>query len=158
MAFSNLKAQHPNEVRGDDDGFGEDYKSCEEAGITLRDPVPQPELAQYLGGAELMIFPTDYPEICSNIVLQALASGTPVITTGNMGATSEWVKDGKNGLTTRFHPHDYMIYTLEIVRAAVRALEDRSLLKRLSEGAAKTKIYTWEEIGHQWEKMLNRCI
>lgn len=158
LAFSNLKAQHPNEVRGDDDGFGEDYKSCEEAGITLRDPVPQPELAQYLGGAELMIFPTDYPEICSNIVLQALASGTPVITTGNMGATCEWVKDGRSGLLTKFQPHDYMVYTLEMVRNAVKVLENNILLAKLSDGAAKTKISDWEEIGHQWEKMLNRCI
>lgn len=158
MAFSNLKTLHPNEIRGEDDGFGADYKSCEEAGIKLMDPVPQSKFAHYLGGAELMISPTGYPEICSNSVLQALASGTPIITTGTLGATAEWVKDGNNGMVTKFQPHDYMVYTLEMVRAAVKVLESERLLAKLSRGAERTKIYDWEEIGNQWERMLSRCI
>jgi glycosyltransferase involved in cell wall biosynthesis len=156
-AFSNMKALHPNEVRsGEDDGFSMSYKSCREVGIDLVDPVPQRELAEELGSAGLMILPTDYPEICSNIILQSLASGTPIITTGGVGSAREWIKDGVNGRLTRFQPIDYMIHSVEIVRMAVEVLNDERLHRRLIKGALQTKIETWEAIGAKWEKMLNR--
>lgn len=151
-AFSNMNKLHPLEG----DQFELDYKSCEEAGIDRRDPVPQTELAEELGRAGLMILPTDYPEMCSNIILQSLASGTPIVTTGNLGSAGEWIRDGKNGRLTKFQVHDYMVHTVEIVRAAVEILENERMHRRLIDGAAKTKIATWEAIGAKWEKMLDR--
>jgi len=156
-AFSNMKALHPNEIRGDDDGFSLDYKNCRDAGIELMDPVPQTDLAEELGMAGLMILPTDYPEICSNIILQSLASGTPIITTGGIGSAGEWVENGWNGRLTEYQPVDYMIHTVEMVRSAVSVLEDENLHRRMIGNAARTKgIYTWEEVGLQWEKQLRK--
>jgi glycosyltransferase involved in cell wall biosynthesis len=148
IAYSNLASLHPNEVRETDEF---DYTSIHESGVDLRDPVPQHELAKMMGGAKLLIFPSDYPEICSNVVLQSLASGTPIVTTGDLGATCEWVKHRKNGMLTEFKPYDYMVYTLEMVRNT-----DPFLYERLKRGAEKTKIYTWQDIGKRWEKMLKR--
>jgi glycosyltransferase involved in cell wall biosynthesis len=152
-AFSNMSALHPNET-GDE--FALDYKSCEEAGIERRDPVPQPELAEELGRAGLMILPTDYPEICSNIILQSLASGTPIITTGNLGSAGEWIRDGKNGRLTKFQVHDYMIHTVEIVRMAVEVLNDPARHRRMMKAATETKIDSWEMIGAKWERMIQK--
>jgi len=152
-AYSNLAALHPGEV-GQGDAF--DYKTVQESAVELLDPVPQAELAEQLGRAGLMVLPSGYPEICSNIVLQALASGTPVITTGNLGATPEWVKHGKNGMLTEYQPHDYMIHTVEMVRNSIGVLEDSCLHKRLIAGARKTRIQTWEEVGRQWERTVSR--
>ena len=81
-AYSNLEKMHPGEG---EDTF--DYKSIEDSNVDLMEPVPQEAFANKLGQAGLMIMPTGYPEICSNVVLQSLASGTPVITTGHLGAT-----------------------------------------------------------------------
>ena len=157
MAFSNMAKLHPNEVRDEvKDGFSLAYKDCRESGIDLRDPVPQTELAKHLSAADLMIIPTDYPEICSNIILQSLACGTPVITTGGLGSAEEWVKHGRNGMLTQFHPVDYMVYTVEMVRNAVSVLENRDRLNRMQRAAAKTKIFTWQKIGAQWNKMLRK--
>ena len=103
VAYSDLASLHPNEV-GDGDTF--DYKSIEKSSVELRKPVAQREWARMLGRAQAMIMPTGYPEICSNNVLQALASGTPVFSTGSLGATPEWVRDGKNGKLTKFLPND----------------------------------------------------
>jgi len=156
-AFSNLAAQHPNECReGNDDGFQEVYKTVEESAVTLRKPIPQHELAGELGKAGLMILPTDYPEICSNIVLQSLASGTPIITTGYLGSACEWIKHGKNGMLTTYHPVDYMVYQLEIVRNAVQVLNDEKLHRKMMRNAANTNILTWEEVATAWNKMLRR--
>jgi len=152
-AFSNLAALHPNEI-GKGDGF--DYKSIRDSNVELSDPVPQADLAGILGQAGLMILPSGYPEICSNIVLQSLASGTPIITTGGLGATPEWVRHGRNGMLTEFQPHDYMIHLVEIVRNAVTVLENRRLHDKLIRGAARTRVFSWSEIGNQWERMLSR--
>lgn len=150
-AYSRLAVQHPGEG---EDTF--DYASIRDSAVQLCDPIPQAQLAHELGSAALLLLPSGYPEICSNIVLQALASGTPVITTGGLGSACEWVKDGRNGLLTRFQPQDYMVYTMEIVRGVVDVLTNEALHERLIRGALKTKILSWQRVGALWERLLNR--
>jgi glycosyltransferase involved in cell wall biosynthesis len=89
-------------------------------------------------------------------VLQSLACGTPVVTTGKLGATPEWVKHGLNGVLTRFRPEDYMVYDLEMVRAILVTLDNPKMHRALTRAAARTKILTWEEVGLHWHKMLTR--
>jgi glycosyltransferase involved in cell wall biosynthesis len=149
-AFSNLSVLHPNEG---EDTF--DYDSLGDS-VQRLDPLPQRRFADELGRAGLMILPSDYPEICSNVVLQALASGTPVLTTGGMGATPEWVKHRKSGMLTKFRPHDYMVYSLEIARNAIEVLKNEGLHRRLMRGAAKTRIYDWSEVGRKWSRLISR--
>lgn len=158
-AFSNLKVLHPNEAHHQEkenvkDSFSLDYKSCEEVGIQMHDPVSQLRLAQQLAKAKLMILPTDYPEICSNIVLQSLACGTPIITTGSLGSAGEWVTK-RNGRLTKYLPHDYMVYQVEMVRNAVEVLDDEKLYKKLVKGALNTKILDWDQVGYKWNNLIN---
>lgn len=163
-AYSNMAVLHPADTEAQkgyvpqEDGgeaHGTTYKSNEQLGVNVLDPIPQMELAEELGKAGLMIMPTGYPEICSNSVLQALASGTPIVTTGNMGATCEWVKDGWNGILTTTHLEDYMVYLMEVTRGAVKILENEKLHRKMIKNAAKTKgLYTWAEIGMAWQRML----
>lgn len=152
-AYSNMTTLHPNE-KGEDYDLA--YKSCEEAGIERLDPIPQNALAEELGKAGLMILPTDYPEICSNIILQSLASGTPIVTTGGVGSAGEWIRDGINGRLTQFQPIDYMIHAVEMTRLSEAILNNKGHHQRLMDGAAKTKIDSWEAIGAKWEKMLRK--
>ena len=152
-AFSRLSVSHPQEV-GSGDTF--DYKAIEDSSVELSDPIPQAAFAEELGRAGLMILPSGYPEICSNVVLQALASGTPIITTGRLGATPEWVKHLRNGMLTTYQPHDYMVHTLEIVRSAVEVLDNEKLHRALIVGALATRVPSWQEIGKSWLKMLRR--
>ena len=156
-AYSNMAAQHPNEVRnGDRDGWQEIYHTIRESPVELHDPVPQHELAEEFGRAGLMILPTEYPEICSNTILQALASGVPIVTTGNLGSAGEWIKHGRNGMLTQFLPTDYMIHQLEIVRGALEILNNEPLHLRMIRDAVNTKILTWEEVARKWDKMFRR--
>jgi len=150
-AFSRLAVLHPNEGP---DQF--DYEPIRASKVQLCDPIPQKDFANELGQAGLMILPSGYPEICSNIILQALASGTPVITTGGLGSAPEWIRPLRNGMLTSFQPHDYMVYSLEVIRAARDVLMSQSFHERLIEGAANTKVPTWQTIGAKWERMLNR--
>lgn len=139
-AFSSLAKLHPGEG---EDRF--DYAAIRSSNVELCDPLPQERFAEEIGRAALMILPTDYPEICSNVILQSLASGTPVVTTGGLGSAGEWV----SGTLTKFKPYDYMVYAMEIVRLAVDALS-----KPLT--TAKSNILTWDEVGARWERMLSQ--
>ena len=151
-AYSNLAKLHPNEVDERDD-LSETYNAVKESKVQLCDPIPQSDLAVELGKAGLMILPSGYPEICSNVVLQALASGVPIVTTGGLGSSGEWIS---RCTLTEWQPHDYMVYQLDIVRRAVGILENEKLHRKFIKNAAThTKIYTWDEIGARWEKMLH---
>lgn len=157
-AYSNARAMYPGEPLSED--HGDQYelpKGFESGSVELCEPVPQRQLAEEVGRAGLCILPSGYPEICSNSVLQALASGTPVITTGGLGSAPEWVKHRHSGMLTRYQPADYMVHTLEIVRLAVEVLENDSLHERLMTGARNTKILTWNQVGAKWERLLNLC-
>lgn len=157
-AFSNLKIMHPNEAAlSNDNDLAASWKREPGNGLELKDPLPQKEFANELGKAGLMILPSDYPEICSNNVLQALASGTPVITTGQLGATPEWVRHGKNGMLTKFYPFDYMIHTLEMVRNATKVLKNKKLHHKMINNAVRSnKLYWWYEVAMMWNKMFKR--
>lgn len=141
------------------DHTGQSVPETVKAGVVdFRQPLPLKGIAEEIGRAGLMILPTGYPEICSNSVLQALASGTPIITTGRLGSVCEWVTHRKNGMLTLFQPADYMVHTLEIVRYAVEVLQNTKLHRKLINGAAGTKILSWDEVGAKWERMLSLCI
>jgi glycosyltransferase involved in cell wall biosynthesis len=153
-AYSNGNVLHPNEGEDRNDL---NYKSCLEAGIEVMDPIPQAQLAEELGRAAGMVLPTSYPEICSNAVLQSLASGTPVFTTGNLGATCEWVRHGKNGMLTEYQPHDYLIYQMEMVRNLIKVLNNPRVHRKMMMKTAQTRgIYTWKQVAKMWNKMLSR--
>lgn len=149
-AYSRLSVQHPGEGK---DEF--DYEAIKRSGVTLCEPISQDQFAEELGRASLMILPSGYPEICSNVILQSLASGTPIVTTGNLGSAGEWIKDSRNGVLTKFQPHDYMVHTMEMIRGAVDILNDPVRHRKLIAGAVKTKIPTWQEIGYKWERLLS---
>lgn len=154
VAYSNLAKLHPVEV-GETDENACIYAEIVASDVDLRDPIPQPLLAGQLARAGMMILPTGYPEICSNIVLQALSCGVPIVTTGHLGATPEWVS-ARNGSLTRYQPHDYMVYTMEIVRNASAILNDVRRHRSLIDGASRTPVWSWDKVGHAWHKYLSR--
>lgn len=149
---------YPNEgdMRDHGDEFYIDYDESQVEGLNFKDPLPSEQIAEQVGQAGLCIMPTGYPEICSNSILQSLASGTPVVTTGNLGSACEWVRHKQNGWLTRYTPSDYMTYSAEIINGAKEILNNEKLHRKLIKNAARTKIYNWNEIGKKWFKLLSR--
>ena len=162
--YSNLSVLHPNErkdgweaVEDDPSRGGTEVEPG--VGLTFRNPIPQAQFAEELGNCGLMLVPTDYPEICANVYLQALASGVPVVTTGTLGSAREWIRHGWNGMLTRFRPEDYVVFFVEMARNAIEVLSNPRMHRKMSAHAAKTPgIYSWEEVGSRWNRMLrNLC-
>ena len=75
----------------------------------------------FLGGAEALLFPIDWPEPFGLVMIEAMACGTPVVAF-RCGSTSEVIEAGKTG---------YLVETLEqAVAAAGRAhLLDREAIR-----------------------------
>lgn len=75
----------------------------------------------FLGGAEALLFPIDWPEPFGLVMIEAMACGTPVVAF-RCGSTSEIIENGETG---------YLVETLEqAVAAAGRAhLLDRAAIR-----------------------------
>jgi UDP-glucose:(heptosyl)LPS alpha-1,3-glucosyltransferase len=91
---------------------------------------PQKQIERYYAAADAFVFPTIY-EPFGNVHLEALASGLPVITTKNSGA-SEVIEQGRNG---------FVVKTPEDIRAIAEGMQkllDRDLLRAMAGEARRT--------------------
>jgi UDP-glucose:(heptosyl)LPS alpha-1,3-glucosyltransferase len=97
QAFSNLKDKH-SQLWVVGKGQIKPYQRAA-ANLGVADRVkfrgPVPETAPYYQAATVVALPTLY-DPCSNVVLEALACGTPVVTTAANGA-AEFLSPGENG-------------------------------------------------------------
>lgn len=64
--------------------------------IDVRENVPHEEKADLLARARAMVFPIQWPEPFGLVMIEAMAAGTPVITSP-LGAAPELVADGETG-------------------------------------------------------------
>jgi len=109
-----------------------------QANVHFIDGVPQSELAAWYAAADLFCLAT-MTEGCPNVVLEALACGTPVVAT-NAGAIGELITPGENGAIV----HSHEIAKLgEIVRASLERQWDR---KRI---AARMEAWSWSSCAEQ---------
>jgi glycosyltransferase involved in cell wall biosynthesis len=155
VAYSNLKKQHPGEVR-ETDPYETVYEAVDASTVERHDPIPQAKLAQVMRTAGVLLMPTACPEICSNNILQALASGLPVIST-DIGSAGEWIRDGRNGALIPWTPQDGVIYSLSFLRRLLAMMTARQY-HRMSARAANTSIWSWDDVGRAWEKLCYRII
>jgi UDP-glucose:(heptosyl)LPS alpha-1,3-glucosyltransferase len=111
---------------------------------------PQEDLAPYYQAATVLALPTIY-DPCSNVVLEALGCGTPVITTAANGA-SEFLVPGENGAILPRPDH---------LTDLVRALEDYLRRGEAPEvrraAAAAVSHLSWEATVDQILKVLEEA-
>jgi glycosyltransferase involved in cell wall biosynthesis len=123
------------------------------AGAHVYAPLSQQSLAVIMRKAWCLLMPNSYPEICSNLLLQARASGLPIVSS-NIGANPEFIEHEKHGLlTTQYHPHDVHSWTVEFAAQACRMYFDKELHKHISDEAPKG-VASWDEIGRSWNELL----
>jgi len=123
------------------------------AGANVLDPIPQKELADVFRKAWCLLSPNSYPEICSNLILQAKACGLPVVASPT-GSNAELIKHRESGMLTKWLPHDKFMWWADFARQTMEVATDKELHRHISETAAKNPP-TWESIGAMWEKYLN---
>ncbi len=111
----------------------------------------QEELKTYLAAADLFVLNTAY-EGFSHQILEAMASGVPVITT-NAGGNPELVKQGENGFMVKYNDE------LNLVEAIKAVFENNDIRQKFSEQGKKTaENFTVERMADQTIEILNSLI
>ncbi len=121
-------------------------------GAHIYAPTTQKVLAHLMRKAWALLMPNTYPEICSNLLLQARACGLPVVAS-HIGANPEFLDKG-GLLTQKWAPHDIHSWTVEYAREACRLQQDPVLHKKLSEEAPQG-VLSWDEIGGKWHELIS---
>ncbi len=115
--------------------------------VILTGFIPPSQVAQaYLLG-DILAAPSQIPEGLPLVVLEASASGLPIITT-RMGGIPEFVLDGVNGLLMA-NPED----TAELADKIGALLADAAQRRRLGEGGRSRVLeqFSWEKIAQRQE-------
>lgn len=110
----------------------------DDARIRFEGVYERSELTFILRGLDVIVVPSLWYENSPNVILEAFAHATPVIAS-NFGGMAELVDEGRNGLA--FEKGDAVALATQLKRLS----EDRSLLSRLTQGAADTHPPTVDE-------------
>lgn len=130
----------PDAARLDVDGYGPPETIAEmqdlarSLGVSERVAFtrsPRSELADRYREADVVVFPSEWPEPFGLVPLEAMARGTPVVATGT-GGSGEFLHDGENCL--RFPPGD----PSALAAAVSRLAGDVELRRLVAEGGART--------------------
>jgi glycosyltransferase involved in cell wall biosynthesis len=122
-----------------------------ESKVKLVGWIPHDELPKYLNQLKLLVLPS-YTEGLPNIILEAMACGTPVLTTP-VGAIPDVIHDGENGFIIKNNTQQ------DIAEDVIRILEHPSL-ELVVKNAKKyvEKNYTYAAKVENYEKILQDII
>ncbi len=114
-------------------------------------PVSPEVLGHLLRKAWCLLMPNSYPEICSNLLLQAKASGCPVVTS-NIGSAPEFLDSRL--MTTKYQPHDQASWIIEYTNI-VLGLQNKEYHKKIS-SQLNNGVFNWDQIGGKWDELVQR--
>ena len=121
------------------------------ARIIVRPAVPAEDMPALYGEHDVLVFPS-LMEGLPNVLLEAMASGMPVVTTETCGMP-DVVEDDFNGLLIQ--PAD----AAAIEHAILSLAKSEELRKRLGEAARESmRRQTWERAGQQLEALFLRVV
>lgn len=102
-------------------------------------------LPRYYASASVFVSPATRSESFGMVLLEAMASGVPVVASNNEGYRYV-IKDGENGLLCE--PEN----AIDLANKVIKVLTNESLRHRLIEGGLDTaKRFSWENIARQVE-------
>jgi glycosyltransferase involved in cell wall biosynthesis len=131
----------------------ESYKMLDDEKRVLHlGPVPHDELPAYYNAADVFVYPTVYNEGFPNVILEAMASGTPIVTT-NIPGINEYLKNGVSALIV---PQ----YDVHAFAAAVnRILDDKKLAESLAKHARTASMqFDWKTVTKGMLQFLEKVI
>jgi len=127
--------------------------SLKSQGVKVLDPIPQNELANVLRKARALLMPNHYPEICSNLLLQAQACGCPVIGVP-IGSADEFIEHGQTGLLTKTTPNDMFWWWKDFCSLASGLMLNDDLCRSISKKSCRNTV-DWSYVGLQWESLVS---
>lgn len=121
--------------------------------VTILGRVSRDDIPVHMASADLVVLPSIKIEGLGVVLLEALASGTPVVGS-DVGGIPDIIEDGVTGLLCRSQdPPD-------IAAKCVRILQDEDLKRRTTEKGMKLveAQFSWAKIGAALEVVLLDCL
>lgn len=156
-AFALVRAQHPSArltVAGTGPELGALRQLASSLGVTeavhFAGRIENADIAKLYANADLVLNPSTADNM-PNSILEALASGVPVVTT-NAGGIPDLVEDGRTALLVPVGDAQAM------AQAALRLLADPLLQAHLREqGLQEVARYAWPQVRDQWLSAYRRA-
>ena len=105
--------------------------------IKLTDKVDHSQMYLYFGAADLFVLNTGY-EGLSHVILEAMQSGLPIITT-NIGGNPELIENGDNGILVDRNNKEQM------KEAILRLTKNKDLQEKFRQSSKeKLTVFTWQ--------------
>jgi glycosyltransferase involved in cell wall biosynthesis len=120
-----------------------------EGHVTLTGPIPHEDVPQYLNEMKLLVLPS-YTEGLPNIVLEAMACGTPVLATP-VGAIPDIVKDNETGFLLKSNDPKH------IAERIIELLNKPELLEKVSFNAYNfvRENFSYKKTLESWKRIIN---
>ena len=156
-AFAKVREQHPG-ARLTVAGSGPELKVLRQLAVSMgvadvvhfAGRIDNADIAKLYADADLVLNPSTADNM-PNSILEALASGVPVVST-NAGGIPDLVEDGRTALLVPVGDADAM------ASAALRLLADPSLRAQLSQqGQQEVTRYAWPQVRVQWQRAYARA-
>jgi glycosyltransferase involved in cell wall biosynthesis len=113
--------------------------------------MPRQDVAVFLASSDIFIFPS-INETCAAVIVEAMASGLPVLTSKS-GGNGEMVKNGEDGYLIDFKDNEKEIF-LEKLKQLIR---NKSLQKKIGENACQRAkdFFSWEGVAEAYKNALS---
>lgn len=121
--------------------------------VTMLGRVAGDEIPAHMASADLLVLPSIKIEGLGVVLLEALASGTPVVGS-DVGGIPDIIEDGVTGLLCRSRDAS------DIAAKCIRIIEDEALNRRTVENGERLvdTRYSWSRIGEALEAILVECV
>ncbi|MCL6480362.1 MAG: glycosyltransferase [Firmicutes bacterium] len=123
-------------------GLGDALREILGAKMTLTGPLPQPTLARLYASADLFALPSEL-EIFPNVVLEAMASGLPVVVSARGGAAALIERPGVDGITVATAEEEAWA---EALGALCRDAERRHTLGTAARARIEQRWPSWRDV------------
>ena len=114
--------------------------------------------SEFLGGADALLFPIDWPEPFGLVMIEAMACGTPVVASA-VGGIKEVVVPEETGLLVPveqmaeapYEPVDPERFSRDLAAGLNRLMADPALRGRMGEAGRKraVEVFSWASIARQ---------
>lgn len=137
--------------RDDQGSYGQIYNELKKLGANLYGSIPQKELARVLCSSRVFAYPNSFAETFCISVLEAQASGLPVVSS-RRAALVERVEHGVDGFLIEGEPGT-PDYQKNFVEHSRELLGNDLLWQRMSEAALqKAKSYSYADLAREWQE------
>lgn len=132
----------------------EAYQRFAGEGVHFRGFLTKADLAQLLRESSLMFYPSNFEEMGAIAVLEAMAAGTPAVTSA-LGVLPELTGNGVRGIAVQGQPGTGA-FARAFVRATLELLNNEEGLQRMRSAAREyaLTLHNWDRIVQQWDQTL----